>query len=98
MTGSTLCLEVVTAGCMFMNLTYVSLSLSLYLTTKILVSQTGRQVYAWYAGAERPGIYELDWQQTGKLNRIAMCLENRSVGIVDVSRVPALMRTPSKPS
>ncbi|KAH8110643.1 WD40 repeat-like protein [Phellopilus nigrolimitatus] len=52
---------------------------------------TGKQVWSWYAGADKTGIYEIDWQQTGKLNRIAMCLESRAVGIIDVTRVPALM-------
>ncbi|KAI5122354.1 hypothetical protein M0805_004112 [Coniferiporia weirii] len=52
---------------------------------------SGKQVWSWYAGPDKPGIYEIDWHQTGKTNRIAMCLETRAVGIIDVTRVPALM-------
>ncbi|TDL28350.1 WD40 repeat-like protein [Rickenella mellea] len=52
---------------------------------------TKERVWSWYAGHDKPGIYEIDWQQKGGINRIAMCLESRAVGVVDVTRVPALM-------
>lgn len=48
-------------------------------------------MWTWFAGAGRPGIYEIYWQQKGDLNRIALCLEACGVGIVDVTKVPPLM-------
>lgn len=52
--------------------------------------QTGAKIWSYYVGTDKPGIYEIDWQQTGKLNRIALCLESEAVGIIDVTKVPEL--------
>ncbi|EJC98713.1 WD40 repeat-like protein [Fomitiporia mediterranea MF3/22] len=52
---------------------------------------TGKQVWSWFAGSEKSGIYEVTWQQVDRLNRIALCLESNYVAVVDVTRVPALM-------
>jgi len=49
-----------------------------------------KKTWSWFAGFHKPGIFELDWQQSGNINRIAMALERWSVGVVDVSRVDAL--------
>lgn len=46
--------------------------------------------WSWHATTERAAIFEIDWQQTGSLNRIALGLETGLVGIVDVSQIPAL--------
>ncbi|KAL5536012.1 hypothetical protein ACEPAF_4106 [Sanghuangporus sanghuang] len=52
--------------------------------------ESGKQVWSWYGGSEKTGIYEVNWQQTGKLNRMVLCLETGSVAIIDVTRIPAL--------
>ncbi|EPT01568.1 hypothetical protein FOMPIDRAFT_1036248 [Fomitopsis schrenkii] len=46
--------------------------------------------WSWYAGSEKPGIFEIDWQQAGNINRMALALESNQVGVVDVTRVPLL--------
>ncbi|KAI0825010.1 WD40 repeat-like protein [Trametes gibbosa] len=47
--------------------------------------QTKQKIWSYSAG--KFGIFELSWQQSGKLNRIAMALGNRSVGVVDLTRI-----------
>ncbi|KAG5219946.1 F-box/WD repeat-containing protein [Salix suchowensis] len=55
-------------------------------------TETKEQVFAWHAGFEKPGVFEIDWQQTTpsadepkKLDRLAIALECRQVGVVDVA-------------
>nr|GAT45993.1 predicted protein [Mycena chlorophos] len=50
--------------------------------------------WSWYAGFDKPGIFEIDWQtEEGEgLDRIALALEGGSVAVVDVGKVPALQR------
>jgi transducin (beta)-like 1 len=55
-----------------------------------LFPQGGAMVWSWYAGAERPGVFELDWQMKDGFNRIALALEGRKVAVVDCTKVPAL--------
>ena len=55
-----------------------------------LFSQGGAMVWSWYAGADRPGVFELDWQMKDGFNRIALALEGRKVAVVDCTKVPAL--------
>ena len=52
--------------------------------------QARQKRWSWYAGSEKPGIFEIDWQQTGNINRMALALESNQVGVVDVTRVPFL--------
>ncbi|KAI8990549.1 WD40 repeat-like protein [Trametes punicea] len=44
----------------------------------------------WSYSTGKRGIFELSWQQFGNINRIAMALENRAVGIADLTRIPEL--------
>ncbi|OBZ68595.1 F-box-like/WD repeat-containing protein TBL1XR1 [Grifola frondosa] len=46
--------------------------------------------WSWYAGPEKPGIFEIDWQQSEDLNRLALALESCQVGVVDLTKVPLL--------
>ncbi|GJE85862.1 WD40 repeat-like protein [Phanerochaete sordida] len=46
--------------------------------------------WSWRASGERIAIFEIDWQQSGDLNRIALGLESGLVGVVDVAQIPAL--------
>ncbi|TFK56755.1 WD40 repeat-like protein [Heliocybe sulcata] len=52
--------------------------------------KTTTKTWSWYAGVERPGIYEIDWQKHGEINRIALALEAQKVAVVDVTRIAAL--------
>lgn len=62
------------------------------LVAKLTTSRkTTERVWSWHPGTASPGIYEIDWKQNSQINRIAMCLENRTVGVIDVNRIPALM-------
>ncbi|KAF8079015.1 WD40 repeat-like protein [Lyophyllum atratum] len=51
--------------------------------------------WSWYAGAERPGVFEIDWQVAEGINRIALALECRQVAVIDVTKIPALQDAPS---
>jgi len=53
-------------------------------------SETKDIRWSWYAGAVKPGVFEIDWQIHGNINRIALALECRKVAVIDVARVPAL--------
>ncbi|CDO75480.1 hypothetical protein BN946_scf184935.g16 [Trametes cinnabarina] len=44
----------------------------------------------WSYCSGKRGIFELSWQKSGNLNRIAMALENRAVGVADLTRIPEL--------
>ncbi|KAG5639567.1 hypothetical protein H0H81_012238 [Sphagnurus paluster] len=52
--------------------------------------------WSWYAGAEKPGVFELDWQvvESEGINRIALALECRDVVVIDVSKIPSLQDDP----
>ncbi|KAJ6541800.1 WD40 repeat-like protein [Mycena capillaripes] len=49
-------------------------------------------VWSWFAGFEKPGVFEIDWQTGENLDRIALALECRNVAVIDVSKVPALQK------
>ncbi|GLB35783.1 putative WD40 repeat-like protein [Lyophyllum shimeji] len=51
--------------------------------------------WSWYAGAERPGVFEIDWQVADGINRIALALECRLVAVIDVTKIPALQEDPT---
>jgi len=53
--------------------------------------KTRAKKWAWFAGPEKPGVFEIAWQQTGNINRIALALERHQVGLIDVSQVTALL-------
>ncbi|KAI0756874.1 WD40 repeat-like protein [Daedaleopsis nitida] len=44
--------------------------------------------WSWSAGKPKPSIFEIVWQQSGNLNRIAMAMEKCTVGVVDLTRIP----------
>ncbi|TFK17056.1 WD40 repeat-like protein [Coprinopsis marcescibilis] len=47
--------------------------------------------WSWFAGADKPGVFEIDWQiQADGVNRIALALEGRQVAVIDVSKLAAL--------
>ncbi|KAM5531714.1 hypothetical protein V8D89_014634 [Ganoderma adspersum] len=46
--------------------------------------------WSWSAGSTNPSIFEIEWQQSGNLNRIAMAMEKATVGVVDLTKVPEL--------
>ena len=53
--------------------------------------QSRSKCYSWFVGQGRPlGIFEIAWQQSGNANRLAVALESREVGILDVTKIPAL--------
>ncbi|KAJ6486065.1 WD40 repeat-like protein [Mycena vitilis] len=49
-------------------------------------------VWSWFAGFEKPGVFEIDWQTGENLDRISLSLECRNVAVVDVSKIPALQK------
>jgi transducin (beta)-like 1 len=52
--------------------------------------QARKLTWSWFAGVEKPGVYEIDWQADENLDRIALALECWKVAVIDVSKVPAL--------
>ncbi|KAF8899132.1 WD40-repeat-containing domain protein [Infundibulicybe gibba] len=59
-------------------------------------TRTREKRWSWQAGPEKPGIFEIDWEVREGINRIAMAMECRRVGVVDVSRIPALQNEASE--
>ena len=55
-----------------------------------LCAQAKEKRWSWNAGVDRPGIFEIVWQQSGKFNRIAMAMEKCTVGVVDLTQIPEL--------
>ncbi|KAJ3721853.1 WD40 repeat-like protein [Lentinula raphanica] len=57
--------------------------------------KTQTKIWSWFAGAERPGVFEIDWQthKSHNIDRIAMALECRLVGVIDLHRVPAFINS-----
>ncbi|KAH9944279.1 WD40 repeat-like protein [Epithele typhae] len=49
--------------------------------------QARKKRWSWHAGNHRPSIFEIVWQQSGQLNRIAMAMEQCTVGVVDLTKV-----------
>jgi transducin (beta)-like 1 len=56
--------------------------------------QTKEKTWSWYAGTEKPGVFKIDWQRVGDVNRIALALECHQVAIIDVAWIPALQDYP----
>lgn len=58
--------------------------------TPLHKTQTRR--WSWFAGPLRAGIFEIEWQQSEseKINRMALALVSKEVGILDISRIPEL--------
>ncbi|ETW86725.1 hypothetical protein HETIRDRAFT_306016 [Heterobasidion irregulare TC 32-1] len=52
-----------------------------------------KKVWSWRSETQKRGIFEIDWQQSGDVDRIALALESKKVGIIDISKIPALQRT-----
>ncbi|KAG6811854.1 hypothetical protein H0H92_005525 [Tricholoma furcatifolium] len=52
---------------------------------------SGLKKWSWYAGPDKPGVFEIDWQVAGGFNRIALALECRAVAVIDVAKIPALI-------
>ncbi|KIK70585.1 hypothetical protein GYMLUDRAFT_89601 [Collybiopsis luxurians FD-317 M1] len=50
------------------------------------------KVWSWFAGADKPGVFEIDWQThpSEKIDRLAMALECRSVGVIDLRKIRAI--------
>ncbi|GBE77654.1 WD40 repeat-like protein [Sparassis crispa] len=53
--------------------------------------KTRTRRWSWFAGTERPGIFEIDWQLAGKTSRLAMALQSQQVGVIDLTHVPCLL-------
>ncbi|KAK7465521.1 hypothetical protein VKT23_005495 [Stygiomarasmius scandens] len=54
--------------------------------------KTKKKLWSWFAGEEKPGVFEIDWQgyEDEKIERLALALECRSLGIIDISSIPAI--------
>ncbi|KAH9486362.1 F-box-like/WD repeat-containing protein TBL1Y [Psilocybe cubensis] len=50
-------------------------------------TRTYARIWSWFAGFEKPGIFEIDWQEYDGVNRIAMALECRQVAVLDVNKL-----------
>ncbi|KAJ7057089.1 WD40 repeat-like protein [Mycena amicta] len=55
--------------------------------------KTREMRWSWFAGFDKPGIFEIDWETGEGVDRIALALECRGVAVIDVLKVPALQRT-----
>lgn len=67
----------------------------LWLVHSYLGPQTKEWVWTWVSeagkkGLEKQGIFEIDWQQKGGLDLIALTLESMEVRVIDAKKIPAL--------
>ncbi|KAF8335143.1 WD40-repeat-containing domain protein [Amanita rubescens] len=46
--------------------------------------------WSWHAGANKPGVFEIDWQEHEGISRLAVALECRQVAVIDALAIPAL--------
>ncbi|TFK77481.1 WD40 repeat-like protein [Pluteus cervinus] len=52
---------------------------------------TKQKRWSWFAGSDKPGVFEIDWQQQEDgLNRVALALECRQLAVIDAQKIPAL--------
>jgi transducin (beta)-like 1 len=58
----------------------------------IFLPQAREMKWSWFAGFDQPGVFEIDWQSGGGLDRIALALECRNVAIIDISKIEALQK------
>lgn len=83
-----------TVGFMYMILMFVFLlPLSGTQSLTDVRAQERKKVWSWRSETQKRGIFEIDWQQSGDVDRIALALESKKVGIIDISKIPALQRT-----
>ncbi|KAJ7597417.1 WD40 repeat-like protein [Mycena floridula] len=54
-----------------------------------------KKKWSWYAGVEKPGIFEVSWQSpvNGDTNRFALALESRQVAIMDLPKILEIAET-----
>jgi transducin (beta)-like 1 len=56
--------------------------------------QTYECVWSWFIGVgNKPGVFEIAWQEHEGINRIAMALESRQVAVVDVNKLDFIRTT-----
>ena len=41
-----------------------------------------------YSAGDLAGVFEIDWQDSGGVNRFAFVLESEKVGVVDLAKIP----------
>jgi hypothetical protein len=56
----------------------------------VIPVQAQEKRWSWFAGPDRPGVFEIDWQEHQGINRIAIALECRQVAVIDVTKIAAL--------
>lgn len=54
-------------------------------------TRTQVRIWSWCAGSDKPGVFEIDWQEEDGVNRIAMALECREVAVLDVNKLPLFL-------
>jgi transducin (beta)-like 1 len=55
-------------------------------------TKTHARVWQWFAGLDKPGVFEIDWQlfRGGNFGRIAVALESRKVQVFDTRYIPEI--------
>ncbi|KAF8203915.1 WD40 repeat-like protein [Pholiota molesta] len=57
-------------------------------------TRTYECVWSWFIGVgNKPGVFEIAWQEHEGINRIAMALESRQVAVVDVNKLDFIRTT-----
>ena len=87
---------VATVGSTFMTQRYVLLSYptcrSFYL---IEMHQEKEKVWSWFSEHQKRAIFEMSWQQKHEdgVDRVALSLQSHKVGLIDLTRIPALQKS-----
>ncbi|KAF9531829.1 WD40-repeat-containing domain protein [Crepidotus variabilis] len=62
----------------------------------IYSSRSYTRLFSWFAGTEKPGVFEIAWQEDQGINRIAVALECREVAVIDISKIDVFQQVLEK--
>ncbi|KAI0003805.1 WD40 repeat-like protein [Russula compacta] len=51
------------------------------------------KVWSWYSEHQKRAIFEMSWQQHEGVDRVALSLQSHKVGLIDLTRIPALQKS-----
>jgi transducin (beta)-like 1 len=56
--------------------------------------QERQKIWSWLSEHQKRAIFEMTWQQhDDSINRIAIALQSHNVGLIDLTRIPAVKKT-----
>jgi hypothetical protein len=94
--GDGLLLVAVTDGSTFMTSRYDihSLRCPWAFLSLIHSHQERQKIWSWLSEHQKRAVFEMTWQQHGdSINRVAIALQSHKVGLIDLTRIPAVKKS-----